>query len=870
MPDKYSLDDILNEFSGGETKKPKRDLSKSFDLDELLSGTAASKKTQTPAPKPTISETKAAPATEIKPLPPAQKPTIPEKKSAPATEIKTLPPALKPTIPENNSAPAKEIKPLPPALKPVIPETRKAADPKTLKTPLNLTGVEDKTAPLNTVKPARQEKTASEISSASEKSVTQQPIINAASEKTVRIDTSVQERQGQDQPSSAEPARRFRHEHDNQKTAPKPETPQTKQTGKASEKTGAFGGKFTKNTSGDSEAEKEKALNERRKRKISEFILDSEEEVQPPGAEKHTEYSSFEDATKISAELAELRATMVIRMLVLVIFALISAYTTAAKDYSLPLMSFLNPETQQNSFAFVQMALCLLSGLVCYSTIVSGVKKLIAFRADYDSLCAVVTIFALTGSLLLSSRNYTLQGGTSHIFVNVAIASLLFNNVGKLLIANRVKRNFGYITDDAERYAIINVENEERAEQLTKGALTDVPVLSTMRKTGFSENFLRYSYSSDICDRFCRYAVPGAIILSVIIAVLSAVMHSYTFGDEMFYVAFSVFTLSLSICSCLAMPLVVNLPLADASKHFVESSGAVLGYQSVDDFSDTNSIMLDATKLFPSGSVRMTTLRPITDTKINDAIIEAASLTMHANSILKHFFYNMIDGRTEVINNVESYIYEDSMGLSSWINNRRVLLGNRELMMNHSIEGLPSMSAEKEACGKNGSAVYVSVSGNVMAMFVLELTASPEIKRWLHRLCRNDICVVMRCVDSLLTVSRISEIFDIPEEMIKIIPFRMHDQFAEETTYVSKQSASMICSGRLSSMASLILGAKRLKKTAVAGLILQSSAMLLGVVLCLIMTISGNFIRFNASLVLIYNLIWTIVTLITVSMKTRS
>ena len=50
----------------------------------------------------------------------------------------------------------------------------------------------------------------------------------------------------------------------------------------------------------------------------------------------------------------------------------------------------------------------------------------------------------------------------------------------------------------------------------------------------------------------------------------------------------------------------------------------------------------------------------------------------------------MIKGKTEMLYPVESYIYEDGLGLSGWIENKRVLFGNRALMESHSIEGVPS------------------------------------------------------------------------------------------------------------------------------------------------------------------------------------
>lgn len=55
----------------------------------------------------------------------------------------------------------------------------------------------------------------------------------------------------------------------------------------------------------------------------------------------------------------------------------------------------------------------------------------------------------------------------------------------------------------------------------------------------------------------------------------------------------------------------------------------------------------------------------------------AASLSCQSGSVLKSTFYKMLRGKTELLYPVESYIYEDGLGLSGWIENKRVLLGTR-------------------------------------------------------------------------------------------------------------------------------------------------------------------------------------------------
>ncbi len=615
------------------------------------------------------------------------------------------------------------------------------------------------------------------------------------------------------------------------------------------------------------EEEKRRALEERRKRKISQFLLDkdSADTENSESTPADTEFRKFEDAPVILAEISEIRATMFIRLIVLAVLGIISAYASAAIDYGFSIIGF-GGESQQSSYIFLQVALCVLAIFVSYSSVSSGLKKLLSRNADVDSLTAVVSISAAVSALMFSFRNYTLINGLTHIYINVAIFALFFNAVGKLLIINRVRRNFNYITGDSERHALTFVGSEERAGQITRGALTDIPALVTMRQTEFLDDFKKHSYSSDISDKFCRILVPVAMGVSLLCAIISCIVWDGVAGD-MLYVALSIFTMCMSATACFALPFIVNLPLGEVSKKLVESSGALLGYQSVEDFSETNSIMIDASKLFPQGTVSLHAIKVFSDTKIDEAIIEAASLTSQSDSILKHMFYDVIVGKTEMLSHVENYVYEDSMGLCGWINNRRILLGNRELMLNHSVEGIPSKAKEKEYTDKNKSAVYLSVSGNLAALFIVEINASLEVKKWLRRLCAEDVCIVLRCVDSILSVSGISDLFDIPEDMLKIMPFRMHKVFEEETDYVPKLSSGMVCSGRISSMASLIISAKRVKKTALMGMVMQISGALLGAVLCLLFVIMGKFSQINATMLLLYNLIWSVLSFMMITLR---
>lgn len=196
------------------------------------------------------------------------------------------------------------------------------------------------------------------------------------------------------------------------------------------------------------------------------------------------------------------------------------------------------------------------------------------------------------------------------------------------------------------------------------------------------------------------------------------------------------------------------------------------------------------------------------------------------------------------------------MGLCGWINNKRVLLGNRELMQNHSIEGLPSVAKEKEYTGEDKIAVYLSISGQLSAMFIIELMPSHQIKNALKELERSGIAVMLRSVDSMLSVHRLSELFEVTPALFRLIPFRLHTDFEQTTEYAAKRPATLACSGRFASFAQLIIGANRLRGTISAGIAMQAAEILLGILLTLTLVLLHSMAELTVTNILLYNLIF--------------
>lgn len=614
------------------------------------------------------------------------------------------------------------------------------------------------------------------------------------------------------------------------------------------------------------EEERLQYLNAKRRERVKQFVISGEEEEPKKKKDDVQDFMNFEQAKEMAGGISSLKASLAVRMCVLLVAALVSGYIAVANDFGLPMVSLLSKsENQGMPYLFVNVIIGLMACFVSYTVIAVGLKKLFTLKADSDSLAAVSSILSIGAGIALLTDTELVQLSVANIYICVSVIGLLVNTLGKLLIVSRTEKNFEYISGGYSKYAVMKIEDEELASKFTKGALTDFPSLATSRKTEFVSDFIKNSYSADMTDSFCKYFVPIITAVSAVVGVISAFLHpaEINTGIRMLIYGLSCAAGAYAVCSAAGMMLVTNIPLAKGSKKYMQQSAVMLGYSAVDQFADVNSVLIDAIDLFPDGMVEIVNIKPTKKTPIEDGIIYAASLCCQTESILRPTFYKMIKGKTEMLFPVESYLYEDGLGLLGWIQNKRVLFGNRALMESHSIDGLPTAEKEAQYLKDGTNLQYLSIGGSLAMIFVIRLKASVNIAKALKECESQNITVILRSVDSLLSISRIAELFSVAPNMFKLLPFRFHEEYDQCTSYVEKMSSPMIYSGHFASLAALLTGTKRIQKSSAVGIILQTLSAVLGVILSVVLSLVGIFTStMNASAVIIYTLVFVLLTAI--------
>ncbi len=620
------------------------------------------------------------------------------------------------------------------------------------------------------------------------------------------------------------------------------------------------------------ELSKEEVLEQHRRSKVKNFVLESISDTETRSdrnkktAFGQKEFENYDEAPRILNDILQVKSNLFLRLCVLLFTGLSSLLITVANDLELPVIKIFDRSVSPSAFLFSNTIMGLLALGVSYSVMTAGIRNMFLRRPDNDSIAAAGIFVSVIAGIATLFEPDSIRECFYHVYISAAIMGLIFNTIGKMMIVQRTEKNFRYIAGDFDRYAVKSVDGSS-AVNFGRGTVPVNANMAAMRKTGFVDDFIKNSYSPDISDKFAKYSAPLILAAGLLTGLLSFICDKHAgSGIEKIYVALAAFSGTVTMCSSLSLILAVNLPINKASGKYLQYSSVILGYSAVDEYSDTNSVLVDAAHLFPKESVDLVNLKLLSTYPLDKCILMAASLVFRSDSVLKNSFYKILKGKLDMLYSVESYIYEDEKGISGWIDNKRVLLGTRKHMEDHSIDGLPPVSKEEEY-GKGNVILYLSISGVISTMFVIKVSPSISVTKWMQALEREGIVTVIRNVDGFITEDYLEKLFDLDHGSVKMLPFRYHKEYENEVGYNVRESSSMMCSGNFPAFAMLISGVKKIRSAAQLGIAIQAGSVALGAAICLISMILGSFSQITPTLIIVYHLVFAGITLLMLASK---
>ena len=588
-------------------------------------------------------------------------------------------------------------------------------------------------------------------------------------------------------------------------------------------------------------------------RRLNARRLTQEEEL----PEESEESESAMTAEQMRDEIRHTRTGILVRMGVsLLCFALLF-YFHMAKVHMLIMPEFLYPEYHPLTFIAVNLAILLTTVLVNSSIVGGGLLSLFTFKPDTDSLTSLSAVASVVQGAVLTAMPKHVMDPSVHLYLFIPALALFFSNVGRLMYINRVDRGSRIVFGEYDKYAICKLEDGALARELTRGLDIDDPSVAFSVKAQYLTGYEDAAYSHDFSENLSRILAPICLVASLAVALAGYFLSE----DRNPFAALTAFAALSAICSPLTASIAASMPLGRMSKKLHKEGAMIAGYEAADDLSDVSAVVLSATDLFTSKDITLFSVKPFAEKRIDEALLDAASLICASESTLSGIFSNIIQGQKKLLRPVENIVYEDGMGISAWVNKKRVLIGNRTLMQHHGID-TPSKDFEAKFCRDHRDILYLANSGELSAMFVLGYSANEQVQWMLDDLASQKITIVVSTNDPNVTAEKISRLYDFPMEDIRIVPSQIRDELMAYQQPRETAPASAAHMGNAASLVSTVCASYSTRTAVVLATMIQFLGIILGYGVLAFFIFTGSVAHLTPDLIGIYMMIWAVLVMV--------
>lgn len=497
---------------------------------------------------------------------------------------------------------------------------------------------------------------------------------------------------------------------------------------------------------------------------------------------------------------------------------------------------------------WTSVVLGLVAGVAGSGVLLSGLKTFFLLRENRDNLPFMVYLVTMVQTVILALNPEEAARPEVHAFLPVGVLSLATAYLARWVTASAATKNLRFLNTGGTKYYLHVIRDSRLATEMTRGVVEGPAFVAVNRKTEAVSDFMRMSFAKDDSDRMARNLSAAGFA-----AALLSLGFGTLFTADVF-VGCTIMTAVACLCAPVVTPFLFSYPSRRVAKFMEKSGGVVIGERAVSRYSLLNGALLDARDLFPSGFVTLSGMKTYGSARVDDVILDAASIAMGSGSVLEGIFEGVIGRDERMLRPVEERQYEDGRGLIGFVNGQQVLFGNRALLESR---GIPFPVDEHRAwtAGVGCAVVYLASGGELSGAFLIRLQPSAS-EEAVQVFADNGITLTIQTVDSFMTPRLLGRLFRVNPDMIKILPQRLQVYAERLRGEVRIKQAVAVNDGSPEGFSGCAACSKRLVLMEGLGRALIILSVILGLAMFLMLTLLGSLYSVTAAAMTIYAVSW--------------
>ena len=588
--------------------------------------------------------------------------------------------------------------------------------------------------------------------------------------------------------------------------------------------------------------------------------------AQPEAAPAAAAVPAEETVVESTADkLHHMAAELTLRCVLAGILAVVLLHLGLTAERLLPPLSVLDPDAAPAAFYAANLLLFAASLFVGYPVLRDGLTGLRG-RPSADTMPALAAVAALLQAVvaMLNANAYRSTEGIG-LLTGMAALGLFLALVGSRVMLAAVQGGYALAAEGGELRGAYRTRDKDLIRALARDLEQKDPwVLLSRPVQTASDDFVEQSLSERASER--RAHKVACVLLAA--AVLSGVAFLLFGGGINCAVAAAAAVLCMG--APLSSVLVPGLAALRLQRAAAAVGAVVPGWAAIEELGGIDTIELDADDLFTADSVTLEDIRIFKGGRIDRAILYAASVLNESCDTLRGLFRQIIEDRTDILFPVKDPEQHTGLGFSAWCDNNRILIGTRRYMEQEGVT-LPEQDYE-DSHSKNGELqiLYLAVSGNLHAMFVLRYVGGRNVARSLASLQKENIRLLVTSKDPSLTARHITDAYHLPEGMVTVLDGEQCQAIEAADAAPEKPKCCLYHHRGFASLTGGLQAADQAQNAETSATTVQLVSVCFSVFIAVLLTYAGSIWQLSIATVLMYQAAWSALSIAVCALKQHS
>lgn len=512
--------------------------------------------------------------------------------------------------------------------------------------------------------------------------------------------------------------------------------------------------------------------------------------------------------------------------------------------------SWLDPTVFPVVHSMISLQLCFFVLAFGWSYVAAGLKSLFTFRPTAKSAIAVAALFTVIYHVAFCF----LYNGGDVVFCTFPLAlGVLITIISEYMSLKRDIYSFNIVSSKRIKYFIseIPADTESLERSAFEEYIDEDSNVSRVSKAAFIDGFFHRTKESTRTVPILRAILP----LPVAIAIFFFIFSTFVRQDP--FLGLTSGYISLMLSTPAALLLVTAVPFYRASKIAYEQGGTIIGEDSLEDYSDVAAISFDDKDVFPSGGVKIRSIKVYNNNRIDRVIYNVASLFKHIGGPLADV-YSIATKDFECSDDVEIVDISPD-GIEAVISGKHIFLGRESYIQRNNFTITPDLEDTRIEQTTNTSITYLVTNDEVAAKIYTSYSIDSGFAAIAKQLYRAGMCLGIKTFDPGIDDELLGRFIDLSRYPVKIIKCRstgdkLPTEEKADSGIVSKKSAR--------SLLKTLSLCEKVNSSSKTGLFVAMLSVIIGFAISVFLLFQGLTSSVNGIYVALYQLFWLIPILI--------